>query len=94
MWTIYGHELVLAGIVAVIMVAGVIAIVWRDRRFDPEHSTQVVLSDDERTILLGAAGAKTQQIALARKSVKKKARQARRGREPQPAESREPGSES
>jgi hypothetical protein len=74
------------------MAAGVIAIVWRDRRFDPERSTQVVLSDDERAVLVGAADAKSRQVAVERRSVKKKVKAARRARDSQAAEGNDPGS--
>jgi hypothetical protein len=74
------------------MAAGVIAIVWRDRRFDPERSTQVVLSDDERAVLVGAADAKSRQVAVERRSAKKKVKTARRARDSQAAEGNDPGS--
>ena len=93
MWTIYAHELILAGIVAVIMVSGVVAIVWRDRRFGPERSTHVVLSDDERAVLFGAADAKTRQLQLARRTEKKKTKASRRGRDGHVADNAPPASE-
>jgi hypothetical protein len=93
-WSVYGQELMLAGIVAMMLIAAVVAVVWRENRVDPEHSTQVVLSDDDRATLTGAADAKARQVAVERRSVKKKVKAARRTQGFQIAEGRRgPGAE-